>query len=71
MFCLHFHGYISVKDKKIAVWAIFSDYRSPLARQHAEAADFQSENCLEGLRKSRHGCHPLQRFCDPFPVHFA
>jgi len=50
---------------------ILLSYRSPLARQHAEAADFQSENCWDGLRKSRHGCQPLHFLAVPLPVHFA
>ena len=49
----------------------FYYYRNPLARQHADAADFQSEYCFAGLRKSRHGCHVLQRLSVPLPVHFA
>ena len=46
-------------------------YRRPLARQHADAAAFQSEYVFDGLRKSRHGCHPVQRLFDAVPVHFA
>jgi hypothetical protein len=42
-----------------------------LSRQHADAADCQLANSLDGLRKSRHGCHPVQRLFDAVPVHFA
>ena len=58
-------------QKKIAKIAIFYYYRNPLARQHADAADFQSEYCFAGLRRSRHGCQPPHFFCAPVPVHFA
>lgn len=46
-------------------------YRSPLARQQADAAAFQSEYCFEGLRKSRHGCQLLHFLLLPVPVHLA
>lgn len=46
-------------------------YRSPLARQHADAAAFQSEYWFEGLRKSRHGCQLLHFLLLPVPVHLA
>lgn len=57
-------------NKEIPHFAGFF-YLSPLARQHADAADFQSEYCFDGVRKSRHGCQPLQRFLAPLPVHLA
>ena len=46
-------------------------YRNPFSRQHADAAAFQSEYCLDGLRKSFHGCQPEHFFSVPVPVHFA
>ena len=46
-------------------------YLKPLSRQHADAADFQSEYCLDGLRRSFHGCQPEHVFFVPVPVHFA
>ncbi len=46
-------------------------YRNPLARQHADAAAFQSEYCFDGLRKSRHGCQLLHFLFVPVPVHLA
>ncbi len=49
----------------------FLYYRNPLARQHVDAAAFQSECCCDGVRISRHGCHPEQRLFDPVPVHLA
>lgn len=52
-------------------YLLFLFYRRPLARQQADAAERQSANCFDGLRKSRHGCQPLQRFFVPAPVHFA
>ena len=48
----------------------FVHYLKPLARQHADAADFQSIYVFDGLRKSRHGCHKVQ-FLFSLSVHFA
>lgn len=63
------------RNKKTAIWRFFYVfifvYRNPLARQHADAADFQSAYCAVGARKSRHGCQPEQFFCVPVPEHFA
>lgn len=46
-------------------------YLKPLARQHADAAAFQSEYFADGLRKSCHGCQPLHFLFVPVPVHFT
>lgn len=50
---------------------MFFYYLNPLARQHVDAADCQLLCSVFGLRKSRHGCHPLQRLLLPTPEHFA
>ncbi len=59
------------KKKNVTDVLFFIFYRKPFARQHADAADFQSEYCFDGLRKSRHGCQLLHLLLLPLPVHFA
>lgn len=46
-------------------------YRRPLARQHADAPERQSEYCFDGSRRSFHACHPLHFLFVPVPVHFT
>ena len=46
-------------------------YRNPIARQQADAPLRQSAYSDDGLRKSRHGCHPLHFFVVAVPVHFT
>lgn len=46
-------------------------YLNPFSRQHADAAVFQSEYCFDGVRRSRHGCHPLHFLFAPVPVHLT
>ena len=68
------------KDKRIykktsdfirRFFVILIFYRNPFERQQPDAAARQSEYSLFGLRRSRHGCQPLQRLFEPVPEHFA
>ena len=63
-------NHIHHSNKKTPKWR-FLFYRKPLARQHADAALRQSEYCFSGVRKSIHGCHPVQFAVSPVPEHFT
>lgn len=65
------HIHQNKRNAPYRAFFIINFYRRPLARQHADAALRQSEYCLPGLRRSVHGCQPVQFLFVPVPLHFA